>query len=88
MASGKGSITLYSPLSGIIVQINEKLEDDPSIVKKDCYGEGWILKVKPTKLSEDLEKLMKGASEEFSTWLKEEFERVQKVNEELKAKSG
>lgn len=88
MASGKGSITLYTPLSGTIIEINQELDGNPSIIKSDCYGKGWIIKVKPTQLNEDLGKLMKGGTERFITWQREEMERVQKINEELKTKKN
>ena len=88
MASGKGSITLYTPLSGMIIEINEELDDNPSIIKSNCYDKGWIVKVKPTHLNEDLGKLMKGGTERFIIWQREEMERVQKINEELKAKKN
>lgn len=48
---------LFSPLSGIVVEINEGLEDDPELVNKDPYGEGWIVKIQPSNLNE-LENLM------------------------------
>lgn len=82
--AGKGWITLYSPLSGIIVKVNEAPEDDIKLLNKDCYGEGWIIKIEPTKLEDELSKLFKGGSPEFIKWQEEEIERVKKINEELK----
>ncbi|MCD6088060.1 MAG: glycine cleavage system protein GcvH [Candidatus Hydrothermae bacterium] len=37
---------LYSPLSGKIIEVNEKLSQNPSIVNNDPYGEGWIAKIR------------------------------------------
>ena len=37
---------LFMPVSGEILEFNEKLEDVPESVNKDPYGEGWIIKVK------------------------------------------
>jgi len=37
---------VYSPISGEIVEVNEKLKDEPSIINNDPYGEGWIAKIK------------------------------------------
>lgn len=37
---------LYLPVSGEILEFNEELEDQPELVNKDPYGEGWIVKVK------------------------------------------
>lgn len=36
---------LYAPLSGEIVEVNEALEEDPSLVNRDPYGAGWMIKV-------------------------------------------
>ncbi len=43
---------LYLPVSGEILEFNEKLEDEPEIVNKDPYGEGWIIKIKVDNESE------------------------------------
>ncbi len=37
---------LLAPVSGEVLEINPKLEDEPELVNKDPYGEGWIIKVK------------------------------------------
>lgn len=37
---------LYSPLSGEVVAVNDALAGDPSIVNRDPYGEGWMLKLR------------------------------------------
>lgn len=37
---------LFLPLTGEIVEFNEALEDDPELVNKDPYGEGWMIKLK------------------------------------------
>lgn len=37
---------LFMPLSGEIIEFNEKLEDEPELVNSDPYGEGWMIKVK------------------------------------------
>ncbi len=37
---------LYAPVSGEVVEINEALEDDPLVVNRDPYGDGWMVKVK------------------------------------------
>jgi len=41
-----------SPMSGIILEINEDLEDTPELVGKDAYGDGWLIHIKLTELSE------------------------------------
>lgn len=45
---------LYSPVNGKVEEINESLEDDPELVNKDPYGDGWMIKVKYEGEPEDL----------------------------------
>lgn len=51
---------LYCPLSGEVVEVNGALEDDPQLINKDPFGEGWILKIKVADAAE-LENLMDAA---------------------------
>ena len=37
---------LFSPITGEVIEVNGKLEKDATIINKDPYGEGWIIKVK------------------------------------------
>ncbi|MFB6342538.1 glycine cleavage system protein GcvH [Saccharicrinis sp. FJH62] len=37
---------LYMPVSGEVLELNTKVEDDPEIVNKDPYEDGWIIKIK------------------------------------------
>lgn len=39
---------LYAPVSGKVIEINKKLNDEPQLVNTDPYGEGWILKIELT----------------------------------------
>ena len=43
---------LFLPVSGEIIEFNEELEDDPELVNSDPYGDGWMIKVKCSDLSE------------------------------------
>jgi glycine cleavage system H protein len=36
---------LYSPVSGEVLAINEKLDDTPELINNEPYGSGWILKI-------------------------------------------
>jgi glycine cleavage system H protein len=47
---------LFLPLAGEILEQNEALEENPELVNKDPYGEGWLIKMKPAdvKDAEDL----------------------------------
>ena len=37
---------LFSPLAGEVIEINEALDGDPSLVNQDPYGKGWMIKVR------------------------------------------
>jgi len=43
---------LFLPVSGEIIEINGSLEDNPELVNSDPYDKGWIIKIKPSDLSE------------------------------------
>ena len=43
---------LYCPLEGEVVAVNENLDDDPSLVNSDPYGEGWMIRLKLADPSE------------------------------------
>ena len=36
---------LFLPVSGVVSELNEALEDEPELVNTDPYGKGWIVKV-------------------------------------------
>jgi glycine cleavage system H protein len=37
---------LFAPLSGAVIEINAKLADQAERINQDCYGEGWLVKLK------------------------------------------
>ena len=43
---------LFMPISGEIIEFNEKLEADPELVNSDPYGDGWMIKVKISDASQ------------------------------------
>lgn len=43
---------LFMPVSGEILEFNEALEGNPELVNSDPYGEGWMIKVKLTDVSQ------------------------------------
>ena len=43
---------MFMPVSGEVVEFNEKLEDEPNLVNNDPYGEGWIIKIKLSDTTE------------------------------------
>jgi glycine cleavage system H protein len=43
---------LFMPVGGEVIELNPALEDNPDLVNKDPYGEGWMVKVKISDPSE------------------------------------
>lgn len=50
--SVKAASDIYSPITGEVIAINEKLADNPEKVNKDPYGTGWLFRVKAADESE------------------------------------
>lgn len=67
---------LLMPVSGTIVEVNESIEDDLELISKEPYGEGWLIKLKPTNLKDDLATLVHG--DDVGPWLKKEIENRKK----------
>ena len=43
---------LFMPISGEILELNEKLESEPELVNSDPYGDGWMVKIKIDNVSQ------------------------------------
>ena len=43
---------MFMPIAGEVLEVNEKLEDNPEVVNKDPYGDGYLVKIKITNPSE------------------------------------
>ncbi|MCH7657350.1 MAG: glycine cleavage system protein GcvH [Bacteroidetes bacterium] len=43
---------MFMPLSGEILEANQKIEDEPELVNKDPYGDGWMIKISIADSSE------------------------------------
>jgi glycine cleavage system H protein len=66
--SVKAVSDVYSPISGEIIEVNQDIIEDPSIINKDPFGKGWFAKIKMDKL-EELDELM--SASEYSEYRKE-----------------
>ena len=63
--STKATSSLYSPVSGKILQVNAELQDHPEYLNQDPYGKGWIAVIELANLA-DVEALMTASQyEEF-----------------------
>lgn len=64
--SQKASTEVFAPVSGVVVEFNELIEDDPSVVNSDPYEEGWIIRVEVGDM-EQLDELM--TAEDYEEYL-------------------
>ncbi|CAN5230159.1 glycine cleavage system protein GcvH [soil metagenome] len=46
--SVKAASDVYSPITGVVIAINQALIDQPELINKDPYGEGWLFRLRPT----------------------------------------
>ena len=55
--SVKAVSDLYAPCDGVVVEVNEALEDQPELVNEDPYGDGWLVRITVSS-PDDLSHLM------------------------------
>ena len=71
--SGKWLGKVYAPVNGELVGVNEELETNPGLINDDCYGKGWIYKIRADDKGE-LDNLFH-SPDEVEKWLLEEIEK-------------
>jgi glycine cleavage system H protein len=69
--SGKWLGKVFSVISGELVAVNEDLEKKAKLINEDCYGKGWMFKIKPDNMDE-LKNLMTDPAV-MQEWLKTEI---------------
>ncbi|MEM2273150.1 MAG: glycine cleavage system protein GcvH [Candidatus Bathyarchaeia archaeon] len=71
--SVKAVSDLVAPLSGKVVEVNEKVTEDPGTVNRDPYGDGWLIIIEPSKLNEELKDLM--TFDQAVAWYREQAKK-------------
>ncbi len=51
------SHTILSPLTGTVVEVNHRVAENPNAALEDPYGDGWLIRIKPSRLKEELKLL-------------------------------
>jgi glycine cleavage system H protein len=74
--SGKWLGKVFGPVNGELVEVNEELEMNPGLINDDCYGKGWMYKIKPDDKGE-LANLIYGP-DAVEKWLLAEIEKYAK----------
>ncbi|HMK61778.1 MAG TPA: glycine cleavage system protein GcvH [Dissulfurispiraceae bacterium] len=67
--STKATSAVISPVSGTILEVNDKLADSPEVINEDPYGKGWIAVIEMSDQSE-LDVLMD--ADEYEAYIEEE----------------
>jgi len=58
LESVKAVVDLIAPISGTVKEVNEELMDNPDLINKDPYGNGWLILVTPSDVEGEVENLM------------------------------
>jgi glycine cleavage system H protein len=74
--SGKWLGKVFAPVNGELAAVNEELETNPGLINADCYGKGWLYKIRPSDKSE-LNKLIHGP-DAVKAWVLADIEKYKK----------
>jgi glycine cleavage system H protein len=50
--SVKAASDVYSPVAGTVVAANGELAGTPELINQDCYGGGWLMRIRPASMAE------------------------------------
>ncbi|MDR3363178.1 MAG: glycine cleavage system protein H [Desulfovibrio sp.] len=75
--SGKWLGTVYSPVDGEVIAVNQELEANPALINQDCYGAGWMYRIRPKDLSR-LDSLIHGGRDVLEPWVTADVQKYRK----------
>ena len=67
-------LNIYAAISGTIIDINEHLVTDPSIINSSPYAEGWVYMIEPSNWLREIQFLR--MAERYKEWIKNEFSKL------------
>ncbi|MCX6256853.1 MAG: hypothetical protein NTW49_02985 [Bacteroidia bacterium] len=67
-------LNIYAPVSGTIIEKNEALTGDSSLINDSPYADGWVYKIEPVNWPREMMFLI--MAEKYKDWLKNEFKRL------------
>lgn len=76
--SAKFVSRFYSPISGEIVTVNEKVLSNPQLINENPYN-SWIVAMKPDNNEDGCEYIIEG-KDEISNWISEEIKKIDNEN--------
>ena len=75
MEAAKMTGELIAPVSGIVIEKNDKVLQNPLLVNEEPYGNGWLVKIEPTNWEEESETMVSG--DKLPDWVEQEIERFE-----------
>ena len=78
---GENKARFLSPVSGVVTSTNLKLREEGGLANKDPFSEGWVLRVHPSNLRQDLKNLM--INEESGNFTGGEVQRLYQIIEDI-----
>ena len=61
LETDQGPLNIYSPVEGVVVEVNEAVSENPSLIVEDPFGDGWLFKVEANDAA-DLEELSQAST--------------------------
>jgi glycine cleavage system H protein len=83
---GDLSLSVPSPVSGRVSGVNSELLDNPKLIKLKPYDLGWLCRIEPTKLADDLKEMKVG--EDAVSWYRKEIERYTEMKKKIAQEEG
>lgn len=74
---GQRDIPMLSPVDGEVIAVNERAKDAPLTISADPYNEGWLLKVRPSRLRANVANLLDG--DLAARWMDDSYRRLSRV---------
>ena len=56
-----GSLNIYAPVEGTVLEVNTAITDNPDLIHEDPYGDGWVVKIEAAN-PDDVKELTSGAN--------------------------
>ncbi len=81
LVRGNNQAKVLSPISGVVTSINPKLIEQGVLANQDPYSEGWVMRVQPDRLRQDLKNLM--INNETSDFMGEQVDRLYQEIEDV-----
>ncbi|HJL77811.1 MAG TPA: glycine cleavage system protein H [Candidatus Marinimicrobia bacterium] len=75
MEAAKMTGELVAPVSGIVIEKNDRVLQNPLLVNEEPYGNGWLVKIEPTNWEKESETMVSG--DKLPGWAEQEIERFE-----------